>query len=38
MTDMTTAQMIMYCCSAFGIGYAAGALLRIGRRAIETLE
>lgn len=38
MSSMTTLQIIGYCCSAFGLGYAAGALLRIGRRAIETLE
>jgi hypothetical protein len=35
---VTAAQVVGYCLTAFGIGYAAGALLRMGRRAIEVLE
>jgi hypothetical protein len=35
---MTTLQMIAACLSAFGIGYAGGAIIRIGRRAIEVLD
>lgn len=35
---MTTAQAVACCMTAFGLGYAAGALLRIMRRAVEVLE
>lgn len=34
--DMTIA--IAACLSAFGMGYAAGSLIRIARRAIESIE
>jgi hypothetical protein len=35
---MTTTQIIAYCFTAFGLGFAAGSIQRITRRAIETLE
>ena len=35
---MTVYQVVGYCLTAFGLGYAAGSLQRIGRRAIETLD
>lgn len=35
---MTTAEIIGYALSAFGSGYAAGALQRIIRRSIEILD
>lgn len=34
--DMTTA--IAVCLSAFGLGYAGGSLIRIARRAFESIE
>jgi hypothetical protein len=38
MGSFTTLQIIAMCFTAFGIGYAGGAIQRIARRAIETLE
>lgn len=38
MSTLTTLQIIAICFSAFGIGYAGGAIQRIARRAIETLD
>lgn len=38
MSSLTTMQMIGLCFSAFGLGYAGGAIQRIARRAIETLD
>lgn len=35
---MTVAQAVGYAFSAFGIGYAAGAIQRIIRRSIEVLD
>lgn len=38
MSSFTTLQIVAMCFTAFGIGYAGGAIQRIARRAIETLE
>lgn len=38
MSSFTTLQIIGLCFTAFGIGYAGGAIQRIARRAIETLD
>jgi hypothetical protein len=38
MNALTALQIIAYCFTAFGLGYAGGAIQRIARRAIETLE
>jgi len=38
MSALSTLQIIALCFTAFGIGYAGGAIQRIARRAIETLE
>lgn len=35
---MSVAEIVGYCLSAFGSGYAAGALIRIMRRSVEVLE
>ena len=35
---MSSFSVVGYCLTAFGIGYAAGALLRIAQRAIEVLD
>lgn len=35
---MSIYQVIGYCLSAFGLGYAGGAIRRIARQAIEALE
>lgn len=35
---MTVIQVVGYCLSAFGIGYAGGSIVRIARRAIECIE
>lgn len=35
---MTALQVVGYCMTAFGLGYSAGALLRLTRRAFEVLE
>lgn len=35
---MTALQVVGYCLTAFGIGYAAGAIQRIARRAIEICD
>jgi hypothetical protein len=35
---MTVYQIIGYCLTAFGLGYAGGAIRRIARQAIESLE
>jgi hypothetical protein len=35
---MTTFQIVGYCLTAFGLGYAGGSIQRISRRAIETLS
>lgn len=35
---MTVIQVVGYCLSAFGLGYAAGSLVRITRRAIESID
>jgi hypothetical protein len=35
---MTVAAIIGYCLTAWGIGYAGGSLISIGRRAIEAIE
>lgn len=36
--SVTYGMAITACLSAFGIGYAAGSLIRIGRKAIESLD
>lgn len=38
MSDFSTVVIVGMCFSAFGIGYAGGALQRVFRRAVETLE
>jgi hypothetical protein len=38
MSDLTAFQIIGLCFTAFGLGYAGGAFIRITRRAIETLD
>lgn len=35
---MTMTTAIVACMSAFGLGYAGGALIRLGRKAIESLD
>ena len=35
---MTMGMCITACISAFGVGYAGGSLIRIGRKAIESLD
>ena len=35
---MSIYQVIGYCLSAFGLGYAGGAIRRVARQAIEALE
>ena len=35
---MTVYQIVGYCLSAFGVGYAAGAIRRIARQAVESLD
>lgn len=35
---MTTYQIVGYCLTAFGLGYAGGAIRRIARQAIEALD
>lgn len=35
---MTIFQVVVYCMSAWGIGYAAGSIQRVVRRSIEVLE
>jgi hypothetical protein len=35
---VTMTMAIASCLSAFGIGYAGGAVIRIGRKAIESLD
>jgi len=35
---MTTTQVVVYCLSAWGLGYAAGSIQRIVRRSIEILD
>lgn len=35
---MSIYQVIGYCLTAFGLGYAGGAIRRIARQAIEALE
>lgn len=37
-SQMTVAAVVGYCFSAFGLGYAGGAIQRIIRRAVETLD
>lgn len=38
MSSLSAIQIIGLCFTAFGLGYAGGAIQRIARRAIETLE
>jgi len=38
MSTLSNLQVIALCFTAFGIGYGGGALVRIARRAVETLE
>lgn len=38
LAQMTTAQVVFYCLSAWGIGYAAGHTQLIFRKAIEHLD
>lgn len=35
---VTMSVAITACLSAFGLGYAAGSIIRIGRKAIESLD
>lgn len=35
---VSTAEVVGYAFTAFGLGYAAGAVIRIIRRAVETLD
>lgn len=35
---MTIYQVVSYCLTAFGLGYAGGAIRRIARQAIESLD
>jgi hypothetical protein len=36
--DISMTMAITACLSAFGIGYAAGSVIRIGRKAIESID
>lgn len=35
---MTIYEIVGYCLSAFGLGYAGGAIRRIARQAVESLD
>lgn len=35
---MSVFQIVGYCLTAFGLGYAGGAIRRIARQAIESLD
>lgn len=35
---MSAYQIVGYCLTAFGLGYAGGAIRRIARQAIESLD
>ena len=37
-SQMSVYEIIGYCLSAFGIGYAGGAIRRIARQAVESLD